>query len=207
MPAAGAAVLSVAVVAAGTLAYRSMTDPDLSVGAAPPVITTSAAPATGTGTGAVDGPGLVSGTGYRYALPPGWTDGSDGVETSGLPGDIDTMSGVVPRPGGPATSLIVEVVAAAGAAPEDLREPYLRNATEPDGAEAVALDGREVAGTRAIAMALRGRSSDFDVPMDQVVYLMVHDGNGYGLAFSFPSGDTAAEQVVGSVLDTWTWSD
>ncbi len=65
-------------------------------------------------------------------------------------------------------------------------------------------------GTRAIAMALRDRSSDVDVPMDQVVHLMVHDGNGYGLAFQLPlrrHRGRAAEQVVGSVPDTRARSD
>ncbi len=149
----------------------------------------------------------ITGDGYTYALPaPGWKEASDDARE--LAATIDTAIILGASIDLSQSSIIVEALSAGGATSvDDLANVWKRNLSSSDNATPVDIDETTIAGERAIGVRIEDRVNNAGIPITQVAYLTVHDGNQYSIGLSFPKeGDTVSEDDFETMLASWTWT-
>lgn len=162
--------------------------------------TSTASPATGD---------LVSGDGYSFRLPGvGWQDALD--ETEGLDpgGTIDAFVILGSSVALAQSNILVEALSAGPASDvEDLEDLWKRNLASTDDATPVDIDDTSVAGERAIGVEISDRTNDAGTAIVQVAYLVLHEGNQYSIALTYPAaGDAVSRADFEKVLASWEWT-
>lgn len=208
-----AGVVAIAAAIVVTLVVAGEQDPGSADESASTESVTSADPTDGPSDEPSDSPGggadEIVGDGYVYTIPSvGWQDALD--EAAELPGaqNVDTFLILGSSVEFAQSNIIVESLSAGGAEQvEDLENLWKRNLAGSDGATPVDLEDRDIDGTRAIGVSIDDRLNNGGVPIRQIAYLMVHEGNQYSIGLSLPaSGDTTSETDFEAVLSSWRWT-
>lgn len=152
-------------------------------------------------TPAADGE-LITGSAYTYNVPDGW-----GVPEE-MPGfDPDSMARDLENDEGFADN--INVIAAPGGeiTPEQVEEAGVQE-LEASGAKDVAADERvEIAGVESARLSGGMSLNGVDYRVEQVY--ATNAGQTYVVTFSFGTdvSDAERDEVVDSVLASWTWTD
>ncbi len=151
----------------------------------------------------------VVGDGYYFELPGvGWQDALDETQSSGLGSTLDSIIILGTSLDLAQSNILVEALSSGGAPDlEALEGQWKRNLSGTDGAVPDDIDDIEIAGERAIGVRFSDRVNVNGFSIDQVAYLVLHDGNQYSIALSLPSEDDAvSEGDFEKVLASWTWT-
>ncbi len=147
------------------------------------------------------------GAGYFYELPGiGWTDISDARQLADAP-TVDTMSALGTTFRNASANILVEAFTSGGITePEDLESQWKRNIVGGTDVTPRDLPDRDIDGERAIGIAIE-RDNDAGVSVRQRAYLVLHDGNQFSIALSYPAGtDDIALADFEKALDSWRWT-
>lgn len=153
----------------------------------------SVAPATGES---------VSGTGYSFSAPEGWTVPGDlGAEFEGL----DSIAANSQDADGFADNVNVVLSPAGALSAGDIEEASSAELTAAGATDVVTQDRIQVAGSEAAHLTATLSSQGADYVIEQ--YYVTNDDQTYVVTFSFtvtvPEGERTA--LAESVLATWSW--
>ena len=147
----------------------------------------------------------VRGTGYSYDLPgKGWTDASD--DAAQLGPTIDSISILGSSFDTAQSNILIETGPSGSAELTDLQPAWERNISGPDKATTQSIADITIADEPAVGVSVE-RTNGAGVPITQVAYLTVHDGNQFSIALSFPSeGDEVSQDDFETALASWSWA-
>jgi predicted small secreted protein len=180
-------------VAGLTLAACSAGSGDGGDAGASDVATISAAPATGE---------AVTGDGYEYSLPDGWTTTDD----PSLVGQADTLAYDATDTDDFSDNINVLLSPAGEVTPDQVETQGLQEFTN-GGSTDVAVDERlMIAGSEAAHLSGPLSAGGASYFLEQ--YYPSHDGQTYVVTFSFSDtlSDADRDAVTDAVLASWTWS-
>jgi hypothetical protein len=143
----------------------------------------------------------LSGDGYSYAVPEGWSDASDQGESQG----VDSIVRADDEESGFHTNILVEVDPASGVTdPNAIKDQWTSNVGGAVGATPSPIDGATIDGQDAVGIRLETTAQGVDVV--QVAYLAINDGKIYSIALS-TAADTedASNDTFDNLLGSWSW--
>lgn len=121
------------------------------------------------------GSGEVSGTGYSYDVPSGWTDVTD--EMSSQDPRIDSGITAGSSFQGADANILVEAGSSGGESdPEAARSTLKNNISSSVGATPTDIDNSEIGGAEAIGVRVE-RTNENGVDIVQIAYLAIQNGN------------------------------
>ena len=145
-----------------------------------------------------------SGDGYSYAVPTeGWKDVTE--ETTDLPASVDTLVVLGDTLETGRGNVLVETSSAYGETePEALYDQWKSNLESGTGAVPEDKGEMTIGGLPALGVELEWTNPN-DVEIRQLAWLVVHNGDQYGITASFLQSDEGFEDVFNEVLATWQW--
>ncbi|GAB3863167.1 hypothetical protein GCM10028801_30150 [Nocardioides maradonensis] len=165
--------------------------------------TTSTTSTTDTSTPASAG-ATLSGDGYTVAMPQGWTDQTaNDPSVSAKLDKIAVNAGSIPAS---TANVAIAISKSFGVSdPEDVRSGWEHGLRNSDAtANLTEIADRQIDGEKAIGASVTRSSSNGT--LQQTAYLVVHDGTGYTIVFTYLDGDTGESAVFDSFLAGWSWS-
>lgn len=185
-----------------TTASTESTDPSPTT---EPSETESADPTT-----APDG-ATVSGKGYVYTLPDGWSDATaEFKKSSGSLPSIDTVSAAGKALAMAPGNFIVETMpVAAGTSPEDLRANWTRTVTGALGdVTPLPTDNVDFGGSDAIGMRFEHDKNPAKLPLVQHAYLFINGEVAYAVSLTMQASEEATLFPAFTELrESWTFQD
>ncbi len=147
---------------------------------------------------------VVEGDGYAYQVPGDWEE-----VTSEIGGEVGTLVDTVAALDGfedGRANVITEVADAGGETdPEVFRDTWEANMTQASGAEvqdaaAIRIDDEDAIGAEL------GYTNPNGVEVEQLAYLVVHQGEVYSIFLSARQGDEEVQEQFELILDSWSWT-
>lgn len=164
---------------------------------------TSTTSTTDTSTPASGGETLT-GNGYTVAMPQGWTDQT--ANDPSVSANLDKIAVNADSIPASTANVAIAISQSFGVTdPADVRSSWERGLRNSDAtANLSEIADRQIDGERAIGASVTRSSSNGT--LQQTAYLVVHDGTGYTIVFTYLDGDTGESAVFDSFLAGWSWS-
>jgi PsbP len=143
----------------------------------------------------------LTGDGYSYAVPDGWSDVSEQGESQG----VDTIVRADEDESGFHTNILVEVDPASGVTdPTEIQDQWASNVGGAVNATPSPIDGTTIDGQDAVGLRLETTAQSVDVV--QVAYLAINDGKIYSIALSTAAdAEDPATETFQQLLESWSW--
>ncbi|HWU20023.1 MAG TPA: hypothetical protein VN088_00750 [Nocardioides sp.] len=146
----------------------------------------------------------LDGTGYTVAMPAGWTD-----QTANYPShssNLDKLAVNADTISGSTANVAIATSETFGTTdPSSVRSSWERGLRNDDPTANVSdIADREIDGEQAIGASVTRTGTSGT--LHQTAYLVVHDGTGYTVVFTYIDGDAGQEAVFDSFLAGWAWS-
>jgi hypothetical protein len=147
----------------------------------------------------------VTGNGYSYTLPDGWSDVTEEA-VSTLDPDIDTASAPSDSLDRTPANLLVSISSAQGATVAgELRSEWEAGIAEDTGVTPTPIPAPDVGGLETAAIQTEQVNSS-GTPVIQVGYLTISGGQAYAIFFTTTERTQAENQAAfDELIGTWQW--
>ena len=145
---------------------------------------------------------VLHGTGYTVTMPQGWTDQTK--SSSSAPG-LDRLAVNSSSVASSTSNVAIAESSSIGVTnPEDVRSNWQNGLKDSDpSANVTKIPDRQIDGERAIGADVT--RSQNGTTLQQTAYLVIHNGTGYTVVFTFRDGDATQSSVFDSFLSGWKW--
>jgi hypothetical protein len=148
---------------------------------------------------------VITGDGYAYSVPDGWTNGTDDLQSQDGGGAIDSGALWGETFNDARANVLVETATSFGQSdPEELKGDWINNLQTSTGATPNPIDGVTIGGQPSVGVELIWENPN-GITVHQVAYLAVYDDMQYSIAVTTREGDAEALDVYQEILDTWVW--